>query len=99
MLILAGTLRISPGQRIAAEAAMRRMLEATRREPGCLAYSLCFDLMDDHVLQIFEVFKDDAALAAHRASEHMAVWRTAGASFGISARDMSQYDVSASRKI
>lgn len=99
MLILAGTIRISPGQRIAAEAAMRRMQEATRREPGCLAYSLSFDVLDDHLVQIFEIFKDEAALAAHRASEHMAVWRTEGASFGISGRDMSQYDVSGSRKI
>lgn len=99
MLILAGTIRIAPGKRGSALAPIRRMVEATRTEPGCVTYAFSFDVADDHLVRIFEVFQDDAALAAHRASPHMAAWRAAWAELGIGERDMSHYDVSAARKI
>lgn len=99
MLILAGSIRIAQGQREAALEHIRRMVEATRAEPGCLSYAFAFDVMDEHVVRIFEVFEDEAALAAHRASPHMATWRAASPQLGISDRDLSQYDVSAARKI
>jgi len=99
MLILAGSIRIAQGKREAALEPLRTMVEATRAEPGCLSYAFAFDVMDDHLVRIFEVFEDEAALAAHRASPHMASWRAAGQALGISDRDLSQYDVSGSRKI
>ena len=49
---------------------MHVMVKATRAEPGCVQYSFSFDVQDDHLLHIFEVFTDAAALAAHRASPH-----------------------------
>lgn len=99
MLILAGTIRIGAGQRVAALTPMKTMIEETRREPGCLAYSFAFDALDDQLVRIFEVFRDEAALAAHRASPHMAAWRASFPALGISDRDMSEYRVESSRKI
>jgi quinol monooxygenase YgiN len=99
MLILAGTIRVGAGMREAALLPVLQMVEATRAEPGCLEYSFAFDAVDDHLLRIFEVFVDEAALAAHRASPHMARWRAAMPELGISGRDMSEYQVSSSRKI
>lgn len=99
MIILAGSIRIGAGQRAAALAPIRTMVEATRAEPGCLAYSFAFDVLDDHLVRIFEVFRDEAALAEHRASPHMAAWRASWPSVGISDRDMSEYRVQSSRKI
>jgi quinol monooxygenase YgiN len=99
MLILAGTIRIAPEKRDAALVQIRRMVEATRAEPGCLEYAFSIDVLDDQLVRIFEVFADDAALAAHRASAHMAAWRAVSPELGIGERDLSHYDVSASRKI
>jgi quinol monooxygenase YgiN len=99
MVILAGSIRIGDGKRGAALAPLREMVEATRAEPGCLQYSFSFDVLDDHLVRIFEVFVDDAALAAHRASPHMARWRALLPELGISDRDMSEYRVQSSRKI
>jgi quinol monooxygenase YgiN len=99
MLLLAGTIRIGAGQRTAALLPLRAMIEATRAEPGCLAYSFAFDVLDDHLVRIFEVFRDEAALAEHRSSPHMAAWRASWPSLGICDRDMSEYRVSSSRKI
>ena len=78
---------------------LRYMVEHTRAEPGCVAYSFAFDVLDDHLVRIFEVFQDEAALAAHRASAHMAQWRQAWAGLGISDRDLMRYDVSSAQNI
>jgi quinol monooxygenase YgiN len=99
MLILAGTIRIGEGKRSLALEPIRRMVEATRAEPGCMTYAFAFDALDDHLLRIFEVFVDDAALGAHRASPHMAEWRKVMPELGITSRDMTEYGVQSSRKI
>jgi quinol monooxygenase YgiN len=99
MLILAGTIRVGAGKREACLLPVLQMVTATRAEPGCLEYSFAFDAVDDHLLRIFEVFADEAALAAHRASAHMQSWRAIMPELGISGRDMSEYQVSSSRKI
>jgi quinol monooxygenase YgiN len=99
MIILAGTIRIAPGQRAAALVPLQRMVEATRAEPGCISYAFSFDVLDDHLIRIFEVFRDDEALAAHRASPHMATWRASHAALGVSGRDMWQYAVSDAKAI
>jgi quinol monooxygenase YgiN len=99
MVILAGTIRIGSGKREAALPHIVNMVNGTRAEPGCIEYSFAFDALDDHLLRIFEVFVDDAALAAHRASAHMASWRTLMPELGIGGRDMSEYQVQSSRKI
>jgi quinol monooxygenase YgiN len=99
MIILAGTIRITPGQREAALEPMRRMVDGTRAEPGCVQYAFSFDLQDDHQIRIFEVFRDAEALAAHRASPHMAAWRATLPALGIGGREMWQYEVSDAKAI
>jgi quinol monooxygenase YgiN len=99
MIILAGTIRIAQGRREAALEPMRRMVAATRAELGCISYAFAFDLQDDHVIRIFEVFRDASALAAHRASPHMAAWRAELPGLGIGDRDMWQYNVSDASQI
>lgn len=99
MIILAGTIRIAQGQREAALEPMRRMVEATRSEPGCISYAFSFDLHDDHLIRIFEVFRDAEALAAHRASPHMSAWRAQLPAVGIGGREMWQYEVSSATQI
>ena len=73
---------------------VERMIEATRAEPGCIAYSFSYDVLDDHLIRVFEVFQDEAALAAHRASNHMAEWREAWPLLGIGDRSMWLYRAS-----
>lgn len=97
MLILAGTIRIALGRHAAAVPVIARMLEASRAESGCARYTFAFDVLDEHLLHIFEVWRDEAALAAHRASGHMAAWRAAAAELGVHDRQLVQYEVSGSR--
>lgn len=48
-----------------------------RDEPGCLRFNVLHDEQDQNVYYFFEVYRDAAALEAHRAAPHYAVWRAA----------------------
>lgn len=52
-------------------------LGSERDEPGCLRFNVLQDARDANVYYFFEVYKDEAALEAHRAMPHYAVWRAA----------------------
>jgi autoinducer 2-degrading protein len=68
--------RIKPGERqrflkaIEADA-----LASERDEPGCLRFNVLQDAQDANVYYFYEVYKDEAALEAHRAAPHYAAWR------------------------
>ena len=46
-------------------------------EPGCVRFNVLQDEKDQNVYYFYEVYKDQAALEAHRAAPHYAVWRAA----------------------
>ena len=93
MIVLAGTVRIASGMRDKALGHILSMVEASRAEPGCLAYSFAFDVVDSNLVRIFECFVDDEAREAHRNSPHMAAWRAAWAEGGIGDRAIMRYVV------
>ncbi|HET6336666.1 MAG TPA: putative quinol monooxygenase [Polyangiales bacterium] len=99
MVILAGTIRVASGKQSAATQVLARLVEATRAEEGCISYSFAFDVLDDRLLRIFEVFRDEAALAAHWASPHMAAWRAEAAGLGVADREIWQYEATSGKQI
>ncbi|MEX2279932.1 MAG: antibiotic biosynthesis monooxygenase family protein [Acidimicrobiia bacterium] len=44
--------------------------EIVRTEPGCVTFVVNRDLSDDGAFVLYEVYRDQAALDAHVASEH-----------------------------
>jgi quinol monooxygenase YgiN len=52
-------------------------LGSERDEAGCLRFNVLQDAKDENVYYFYEVYKDEAALEAHRAAPHYAVWRAA----------------------
>jgi quinol monooxygenase YgiN len=46
------------------------LTEASRKEPGCLFYQAQQHRDDPRKFLVYEQYKDDAALEAHRNSEH-----------------------------
>jgi len=51
-------------------------LASERDEPGCLRFNVLRDEQDETLYYFFEVYRDQAALDAHRATPHYAVWRS-----------------------
>ena len=76
MLAMWVKVRAKPDQR-------QRFLEAIevdalgseRDEPGCLRFNVLQDLQDENVYYFYEVYRDEAALEAHRKMPHYETWR------------------------
>lgn len=63
------------GQEDAVEGILLGMVAPTRNEPGCNRYDL-YRVKDGPVqFALFEIYKDQAALEAHRATEHYKSYR------------------------
>ena len=52
-------------------------LGSERDELGCMRFNVLQDAQDQNVFYFYEVYRDEAALEAHRAAPHYAVWRAA----------------------
>ena len=70
MLIQLVNIRIRPGLREEFLATFAINTEGTRREPGNLRFDVLCDPEDPHNFYIYEIFRDEAALQAHRQTEH-----------------------------
>jgi len=76
MLAIWVKVRVKPDQK-------KRFLEAIeidalgseRDEPGCLRFNVLQDEQDENIYYFYEVYKDEAAVEAHRTMPHYAVWR------------------------
>jgi autoinducer 2-degrading protein len=78
MLAMLVKVRIKPDMRDKFLKAIEHdALGSERDEPGCLRFNVLQDEKDQNVYYFYEVYKDQAALEAHRAAPHYAVWRAA----------------------
>jgi quinol monooxygenase YgiN len=77
MLIVLAKAQVGPGAMEPAMAAIAAMVEASNAEAGCLAYAFTQDLLQPGVIHIVEKWTDEAALAAHFATPHMAAFGAA----------------------
>lgn len=93
MLLITGTIRLPPGALARARPAMRAMIEASRAEAGCLAYSYAEDVLDPGLMHITELWDNRARLQAHFRSNHIAAWRAQWANLAISERRLKLYEV------
>jgi quinol monooxygenase YgiN len=94
MIIVAGTIRIPEDQIEAFKPAAHQMLAASRAEEGCTVYSYAFDVEDEGLLRIFEVWESREALTRHQSQPHMKPWREKLAEIGASDRDLYVYESS-----
>jgi autoinducer 2-degrading protein len=70
--------RIKPAERARFLAAIEQdALGSERDEPGCCRFNVLQDAGDPNTYYFYEVYRDEAALEAHRAAPHYAKWRAA----------------------
>ena len=72
-------------------AATQRNATSSLTEPGILRFDVVQDNADPTHIVLVEVYRDPAAHAAHRATEHYAVWRDAVADMMATPRSSVQY--------
>ena len=76
MRALVVTIQIKPEHK---EAFMEAMLDDARgsvgNEPGCLRFDVLQDTEDPNRIHLYEVYRDEAAIEAHRQAPHYVKWR------------------------
>lgn len=77
MLIVLAKAQVGEDAMEAATAAIADMVAASSAEGGCIAYAFTQDVLQPGVLHIVEKWTDEAALAAHFATPHMAAFGAA----------------------
>jgi len=70
MVVLAVTWMAKIGRESEVSAAFSKLTEESRKEPGCEMYLVHRHRTEPRRFFIYEQYKDDAALEAHRASPH-----------------------------
>lgn len=77
MLIVLAKAKLGEGALEALAAPIAEMVAASHQEAGCIAYTFTTDVLDPSTLHIVEKWQDEAALAAHFATPHMAAFQQA----------------------
>jgi (4S)-4-hydroxy-5-phosphonooxypentane-2,3-dione isomerase len=70
MVVLAVTWTAKTGREGEAAELFAKLTEQSRKEPGCAMYQVHRHRTDPRRFFIYEQYKDDAALEAHRAAPH-----------------------------
>ena len=99
MLLIVGTVSFPPDRMAETRPAMERMITASRQEDGCIGYSYAEDVLEPGLIHVSEAWRDEACLAAHFASDHLASWRAACAAVGAFDRRLSLYEVGTPRTV
>ena len=76
MIVVAGSVLIDPAKREEAVRVVLAMVEATKKEEGCITYDFYADLADPNRFHVFEEWASQEALDAHFQSAHMAEFQT-----------------------
>ena len=94
MIIIAGTIDVRPERREDCLVATVPLQKATReQEPGCLAYCFAADPVVDGRIQVYELWADQASLAAHFTHPNYLNMRACLGGFGLLGADNRKYRV------
>lgn len=92
MIVVVGQFRLPSERMEEARPVMRRVMEATRAEQGCIEYNYAEDVLDPGLIRVSEVWESRAQLAAHMQTAHMASWQKERAELGLTGRAITVYE-------
>jgi quinol monooxygenase YgiN len=90
--VVAATWTAQPGQEAVVLDAVEKLTPPSRAEPGNRFYQAYRDPAEPGVFRLFEVYDDEAAYAAHGASEHFATYGHGQAIPALATRERACYE-------
>lgn len=94
-VIVIGQFRVPAGRMDEARPLMRKVMEATRAEDGCIEYNFAEDVLDPGLIRISEVWESRAHLGAHAKSPHMAEWVAERSGLDLTGRAVTVFEADA----
>ena len=99
MIVIHGTIRIPPENMADARPVMKALVDATRKEDGCIAYTFGEVVGDPGLILIAETWRDQAAVGAHFGAAHFVAWREANGELGVYDRQLTVFEVASSKAL
>ena len=99
MIAVLGSFRFPADKLDASRPLMREVIEATRAEPGCRAYSYAEDVAGPGLFRVTELWDGREALAAHFETPHMRAWITRREEVGFFDREVILYELGPSESV
>jgi quinol monooxygenase YgiN len=99
MILVIGHLKIAPEKIAAARPHIRTVLEATRKEAGCLLYAFAHDALEPGTIRISERWANWETLQAHGGQPHMEAWRAVLKDIGVLEREVIAYEAGETRAL
>lgn len=90
--VVVGQFRFPPERMAEARPIMRKVMEATRAEAGCIEYNYGEDVLDPGLIRVSEVWESRAHLDVHMQATHMAVWQQERAALGLTGRSITVFE-------
>ena len=91
-IVVVGRFRFPPERMEQARPVMRRVMEATRAEAGCIEYNYGEDVLDPGLIRVSELWESREQLSAHMQTAHMAAWQRERAELGLTDRVITVYE-------
>ena len=99
MIIVSGWVRLKLGALADLRPHAVSMIAESLKEPGCIDYAYSVDFGDPDLVRIIELWRDDAALAAHFATPHMAAFNAALAKVALAGASVKSYSAELQRTL
>jgi quinol monooxygenase YgiN len=81
MTFVIAVMNLAPGSAEDVKKAAEPLLEATRKENGCISYDLYQSVSDPDQMTFVEEWESRAAIDAHMKQPHVLKWREVGAQY------------------
>jgi quinol monooxygenase YgiN len=91
-VVVVGQFRFPAEQMDRARPVMRKVMEATRAEAGCIEYNYAEDVLDAGLIRVSEIWESREQLAAHMQTAHMAEWQRERADLGLTGRAITVFE-------
>ncbi len=92
MIVIIGHLQTAPEHAAKLKQAAAPLVAASRAEPGNIAYAFAEDISAPGLLHFVERWQDEAALAAHNQTPHLAQFLMALPGIGVTSFRTARYD-------
>jgi quinol monooxygenase YgiN len=92
MIVVLGQFDFHPDDFEAVKQLAAALMRETVKEDGCIKYAFATDLTRPDCLQLSELWRDDAALAAHLATPHIQAYREALKPLRVISRVVRRYE-------
>lgn len=91
-----GTLRFPPDRVAEVRPHLKKLVEATYQNDGCIAYDVAEDPFDPGLIRFSELWPDRESLARHLKAPHIEPWRTVARSNGLIERKFTAFGITGS---